>query len=82
MKNPKERTQLFEEISRYIYKDLYFHHSRSKLLCTVNREMFVYENIHVLNVCVKKFRGAPMKIFEHENFVWLEIRVLLINRLL
>ena len=29
MKNPKERTQLFEEISRYIYKELYFHCSRS-----------------------------------------------------
>ena len=27
-----------------------------------NREIFVYENIHVLNVCVNKFSWVP-----HEN---------------
>ena len=31
-------------------------------LATVNREIFVYENIHVLNVHVNKFSWVP-----HEN---------------
>ena len=34
-----------------------------KLLATVNQEIFVYENIHVLNIRVNKFQGCPMKIF-------------------
>ena len=29
----------------------------------VNQEIFVYENIHVLNIRVKNFQGCPTKIF-------------------
>ena len=35
----------------------------------------MYENIHVLNVHVSKFCGSPTKIFQHKNFVKLEITV-------
>ena len=34
---------------------------------TINQEIFVYENIRVLNIRVNKFRGCPTKIFDHEN---------------
>ena len=34
----------------------------------VSREIFMYENIHMLNVHINKFLWVPMKIFWHEIF--------------
>ena len=33
------------------------------IYCTVNQEIFVHDNIHVLNVCVNKICGCPWKHF-------------------
>ena len=38
--------------------------------CTVNQEIFMYENIHVLNV---HFNGFLTKVFKHKNFVMLKL---------
>ena len=42
-------------------------------LDTVNREIFVYENIHVLNIHVNKFSRVPHKNVLTRKFVKLKL---------
>ena len=39
---------------------------------TVNREIFVYENIHVLNIHVNKFSRVPLENILTRKFVKLK----------
>ena len=45
-----------------------------KYSCTINREIFVYENIHVLNICVK-FSRVPHENILTQKFCEVEITV-------
>ena len=40
---------------------------------TVNREIFVYENIHVLNIRVNKFSSLPHENILTQKFVMLKL---------
>ena len=42
---------------------------------TVNQEIFVYENIHVLNICVDKFSRVPHENILTQKFCEIEITV-------
>ena len=54
------------------------------VICTVNQEIFMYENIHVLNVRVNKFSWVPHENMLTRKFCQVEItvHVLLIQQLL
>ena len=45
---------------------LYVHGYCGVSVCTVNQEIFVYENIHELNVCVNKISWVPNKKYNNE----------------
>ena len=54
------------------YIIVYFMHSYN-INITVNREIFVYENIHVLNIGVNKFSRVPHKNILTQKFVKLKL---------
>ena len=56
----------------------------SEFSTIVNREIFVYENIHVLNVCANKFLWVPHENILTRKFCQVEItvHVLLVKQLL
>ena len=59
-------------------------HTVAKLDITVNRKIFVYKSIHVLNVCVNNLSWVSHKNILRQNFCQVEIivHVLSIKRLL
>ena len=53
--------------------DVYYCNGICMFSVTVNREIFVYENIHVLNIRVNKFSRVPHENISTRKFVKLKL---------
>ena len=64
------------------YYQVVYSNSTFCFVYTVNREIFMYENIHVLNICVNKFSRVPHENILTQNFVKFKLLCMPIKRLL